>query len=188
MLSDTTLISENRPTAHAVNPYEVLASEPQNSSPQRIDAMPREKLITIAIVWMAGTAIAGAAFGTLIFPILGTIIGFVLALIPGLPTSLILCTVARLIPRPTIKRSTVLCLGALSGGLSGFSAVAFSFGFQPENLSYAMVAACFGAVGSAVATQLYLRAGSDSLKTRYTQLPVWADLDKVEAPSGEFRF
>ena len=188
MLSDTSLVSENRPTAHAVNPYEVLASETQNSSRQRIDTVPREKLITIAIVWMAGTAIAGAAFGTLIFPILGTIIGFVLALIPGLPTSLIVFTVARLIPGPARRRSTVLCLGALSGGFSGFSAVAFSFGFQPENLGYAMVAACFGAVGSAVATQLYLRVGSDSLKTRYTPPPDWADLDKIEVPSGEFKF
>ena len=187
MFHDTTLAHENQPATDVDNPYQVLPGEMQTQSISG-QMVPRERLITIAIVWMAGTAIAGAVFGTLIFPILGTIIGFVLALIPGLPTSLIVFTVARLIPGPARRRSTVLCLGALSGGLSGFSAVAFSFGFQPENIGYAVVAACFGAVGSAVATQLYLRAGSDSLKTRYTPPAVWADLDKVESPSGEFRF
>jgi hypothetical protein len=187
MLHDTMQARENQAAANADNPYQVLPGETLASSiPGHM--VPREKLITIAIFWVAGTAFSGAAFGTLLFPILGTMIGFVLALITGLPTSLIVFTVARLIPGPARRRSTVLCLGALSGGLSGFSAVAFFFGFRPEILAYSLVATCFGAVGSTVATQLYLRAGSDSEKTRYTPPPVWADLDKIEAPSGEFKF
>ena len=187
MFHDTRLARENQPATNADNPYQVLPGETHTQSISG-QMVPRERLITIGIAWMAGIAFAGAAFGTLLFPIFGTIVGFVLALITGLPTSLIVCTVARLIPRPTIKRSTVLCLGALSGGLSGFSAVTFFLGFQSEILGYTLVATCFGAVGSAVATQLHLRTRSVSLKTRYTPPPVWADLDKVEAPSGEFRF
>lgn len=187
MFHDTTLARENPAAANAENPYQVLPGEMQARSTS-VHTVPRERLITAGIAWMVGTAMAGAAFGTLLFPIFGTIVGFILALITGLPTSLVICTVARLTPGPTRKRSTVLCLGALSGGLSGFSAVAFFLGFQPENPGYMLVATCFGAVGSAVATQLHLRAGSDSEKTRYTPPAVWADLDRNEVPSGEFKF
>lgn len=187
MLQDTTLARENQAATNADNPYQVLPGETLTRH-KSIETVPRERLITIGIAWMAGTAIAGAAFGTLLFPIFGTIVGFVLALITGLPISLIVCTVARLIPRPTIKRSTVLCLGALSGGLSGFSAVSFFLGFQSDLISYTLVAMCFGAVGNAVVTQLYLGAGSDSEKTRYTPPSVWADLEEIEVPSSEFKF
>ncbi len=187
MFHNTTPVRENQPATDADNPYQVLPGEMLTPSISG-QMVPRERLITIAIAWMVGIAIAGAAFGTLLFPIFGTMVGFVLALITGLPASLIVFTVARLIPGPARRRSTVLCLGALSGGLSGFSAVTFFLGFQSEILGYTLVATCFGAVGSAVATQLSLRPGSDSLKTRYTPPSVWADLDKVEAPSGEFRF
>ena len=187
MLHDTTLARENQPATDFENPYQVLAGETQTSS-FPVQMVPRERLITVAIVWIAGTAFSGAAFGTLIFPIFGTMVGFVLALITGLPTSLIVFTVARLIPGPARRRSTVLCLGALSGGLSGFSAVSLFLGFQSEILGYTLVATCFGAVGSAVATQLCLRTGSDYEKTRYTPPSDWADLDKIEAPSSEFKF
>jgi hypothetical protein len=145
-------------------------------------------LILIAVVWMVGTTISGGAFGTLIFPIIGTAVGFVLAAMTSLPTSLIVFAVARLIPGPARKRSTVLLLGALSGGLSGFSAVSFFLGFQPAALVYAVVATLFGAVGSLLATLLFLRSASEILRTRYTPPAVWADLDTVQAPSGEFRF
>jgi O-antigen/teichoic acid export membrane protein len=82
----------------------------------------------------------------------------------------------------------VLSLGALSGGLSGFFAVMFIFSFQSDLLGYALLAMCLGAAGSLLATMLFLRSASEIVRTRYTPPAVWADLDTVQAPSGEFKF
>lgn len=197
MSRETTMSNDIRELDSDANPYEVLPAESPFSEAQSAEArsaearsgmVPREKLISIAIVWMVGTTISGGAFGTLIFPIIGTLVGFALAAITSLPTSLIVFTVARLIPGPARKRSTVLSLGALSGGLSGFSAVSFFVGFQPDVLGYALLAMCLGAAGSLLATMLFLRSASENMRTRYTPPAVWADLDTVQAPSGEFKF
>lgn len=168
------------------NPYEVPAAELQTAKPA-LETIPRDKLINLAMVWMTGTMISGALFGTLVFPIIGTLVGLVLAGIIGLPTALIVFAVARLIPGPARRRSTVLCLAAMSGGFSGFLAVTLFLGFRPDILVYAQVATCFGILGSVIATQLYLKTASDSMKVRYTP-PAWADLDTTQAASGEFRF
>lgn len=192
MSRQTTMSNEVLKLDSDANPYQTLpAGSPffeAQAAETRAGTVPREKLILIAVVWMVGTTISGGAFGTLIFPIIGTAVGFVLAAMTSLPTSLIVFAVARLIPGPARKRSTVLLLGALSGGLSGFSAVSFFLGFQPAALVYSVVATLFGAVGSLLATLLFLRSASEILRTRYTPPAVWADLDTVQAPSGEFRF
>ena len=192
MSRETTFSNQIQKLDSDANPYEVLPAESPFSEAQSAEArsrmVPREKLISIAIVWMVGTTISGGAFGTLIFPIIGTLVGIVLAAMISLPTSLIVFTVARLIPGPARKRSTVLSLGALSGGLSGFFAVSFFLGFQPDILGYALLAMCLGAAGSLLATMLFLRSASENIRTRYTPPAVWADLDTVQAPSGEFKF
>jgi|688.fasta_scaffold336134_2 hypothetical protein len=192
MSRETTMSNEILKLDSDANPYKVFPESSPFSEAQsaaaRSGMVPRERLISIAIVWMVGTTLSGGAFGTLIFPIIGTAVGFVLAAMTSLPISLIVFTVARLIPGPARKRSTVLSLGALSGGLSGFFAVMFIFSFQSDLLGYALLAMCLGAAGSLLATMLFLRSASEIVRTRYTPPAVWADLDTVQAPSGEFKF
>ena len=168
------------------NPYEI----PATFSPiaeTRSNMVPRAVLMPAAMSCIAGTAISGAIFGTFLFPIFGTVFGFILALVSSIPVSVFVLNVVRLTHGPTIRKSTVVGLAAFCGGLTGFLSVAWLSGFRADSLVFGAFAAGFGMPGAALATWMYLRTKTDSDTIRYT-LPDWADLDSATPSSVDSRY
>ena len=106
------------------NPYEIPATFSQIAE-TRSNMVPRAVLMPAAMSCIAGTAISGAIFGTFLFPIFGTVFGFILALVSSIPVSVFVLNVVRLTHGPTIRKSTVVGLAAFCGGLTGFLSVDF---------------------------------------------------------------
>lgn len=171
----------------SVNPYEVPASLSPIAE-VRSNTVPRGILIPAAMSCIAGTTISGAIFGTFLFPIIGTVFGFLLALVSSIPVSMLMFNVVRLAHHgPGIQKSKVVALAAFCGGLSGLLSVASLSGFQADSLGFGVVAACFGMPGGAMATWMYLRTKTDSDTIRYTPA-YWADLDSADSSSADSRF
>ena len=168
------------------NPYEIPASYSQIAE-TRSNTVPRGVLMPAAMSCIAGTAISGAIFGTFLFPIFGTVFGFILALLCSIPVSVFVLNVVRLTHGPTIRKSTVVALAAFCGGLSGFLATAGLSGFRADSLGFGAFAACFGMPGAALATWMYLRTKTDTDTIRYTP-PDWADLDSATTSSVDSRY
>lgn len=179
---ETTLQEENPYCSNpGGNPYAIPGSLSYIVE-TRSNTVPRAVLMPAAINCIAGTTIAGAIFGTFLFPILGTVFGLVLALLSSIPVSLFVMNVVRLTHGPTIRKSTVVGLAALCGGLSGLLSVAYLAGFQGDSLVFGSFAACFGMPGGALATWMYLRTKTDADMIRYTPAE-WADLDSATPSS-----
>lgn len=186
MSPDSTRLEGNLSrSASDENPYEVSATEAHVIGP-RSHVVPRGVLLPVSLVCIAGTTLSGAVFGTFLFPILGTIFGFGLALLSSMPTSVLILNLVRLVHGPSIKKSNVVALSALCGGLSGFISVGFLTGFGADSTGLETIAACFGALGASLATLIYLRTRTDSDTIRYTP-PHWGDLDATPTNSGDFR-
>ena len=168
------------------NPYEIPASL-SHMAETRSNTVPRGVLMPAAMSCIAGTTISGAIFGTFLFPIFGTVFGFLLALVSAIPVSVFVLNVVRLTHGPTIRKSTVVVLAAFCGGLSGLLSVAWLNEFRADSLVFGAFAACFGMPGGALATWVYLRTKTDSDTTCYTP-PEWADLDSANASSVDSRF
>jgi hypothetical protein len=177
-----TMVQEDNPysaSSAGENPYEIPRSL-SHIAETRSNTVPRGVLIPASMSCIAGTTIAGAIFGTFLFPILGTVLGLLLALLTSMPVSVFVLTIVRLTHGPTIRKSTVVALAAFCGGLSGLLSVACLFGFRSDSLVLGSFAAFFGMPGGAIATWLYLRTKTDSDTIRYTPAE-WADLD---SPGG----
>lgn len=177
-----TMVQEDNPysaSSAGGNPYEVPRSLSRISEP-RSKTVPRGVLIPASVFCIAGTTIAGAIFGTFLFPILGTALGLLLALLTSMPISVLVLTLVRLTHGPTIRKSTVVALAAFCGGLSGLLSVACLTGFRGDSLVLGAFAAFFGMPGGAIATWMYLRTKTDSDTIRYTPAE-WADLDSPNA-------
>jgi hypothetical protein len=168
------------------NPYEISASL-SHIAETRSNTVPRGVLIPASMSCIAGTTIAGAIFGTLLFPILGTALGLVLALVSSSAISVFVLNVVRLLHGPTIRKSTVVGLTAFCGGLSGFVSVGGLNGFRGDSIGLGFFATCFGSLGAALATWMYLRTTTDSDTIRYTPQE-GADLDSANASSVNSRF
>ncbi|MCX7396361.1 MAG: hypothetical protein NT138_01635 [Planctomycetales bacterium] len=168
------------------NPYEIPASFSQVVETPS-NTVPRGVLMRAAMSCIAGTAVSGAIFGTFLFPIIGTVFGFILALLSSIPVSVFVLNVVRLAHGRTIRKSTVVGLAAFCGGLSGFLSVALLSGFRADSLLFGAMAACFGMPGGALATWMYLRTKTDTDTIRYTP-PDWADLDSATASSVDSRY
>ncbi len=179
-----TMVQEDNPysaSSAGENPYEIPRSL-SHIAETRSNTVPRGVLIPASMSCIAGTTIAGAIFGTFLFPILGTVLGLLLALLTSMPVSVFVLNVVRFTHGPTIRKSTVIALAAFCGGLSGFLSVACLAGFQGDSLVLGSFAACFGMPGGAIATWMYLRTKTDSDTIRYTPAE-WADLDSPNATS-----
>ena len=187
MRHETTL-EENPHFGESVggNPYEIPVSFSQIAE-TRSNTVPRAVLMPAAMNCIAGTAISGAIFGTFLFPIFGTVFGFILALLCSIPVSVSVLNVVRLTHGPTIRKSTVVGLAAFCGGLSGFLAMSGLSGFRADSLVLGAFAACFGMPGAALATWMYLRTKTDTDTIRYTP-PDWADLDSATTSSIDSRY
>lgn len=168
------------------NPYEIPASL-SHIVETRSNTVPRGVLIPASMSCIAGTTIAGAIFGTLLFPILGTALGLVLALVSSAPVSVFVLNIVRLLHGPTIRKSTVVGLTAFCGGLSGFLSVGSLSGFRGDSTGLGFFATCFGSLGAGLATWMYLRTKTDTDTIRYTP-PDWADLDSATASSVDSRY
>ncbi|MFO1001893.1 MAG: hypothetical protein U0936_16280 [Planctomycetaceae bacterium] len=187
MLQDSTRLVENLPrSASDENPYEVPATEVQVAG-ARSDMVPRGVLLQASLVCIAGTTMSGAVFGTFLFPIIGTIFGFVLAFVTSIPISVVILSLVRLAHGPTIRKSKIVALSALCGGLSGFISAGGLAGFRFEAAGLGTFAGCFGALGASLATGIYLRMRTDSDAVRYTP-SVWGDLDVTPTFSSESGF
>lgn len=186
MSNDSTRLEGNlsRSASHE-NPYEVPATEVQVHGP-RSGTVPRGVLLPASLVCIAGTTMSGAVFGTFLFPIIGTIFGLMLALLSSIPTSLLILNLVRLAHGPSIRKSKIVALSALCGGLSGFISVGSLTGFGADSTGLGTIAACFGALGASLATLIYLRMRTDSDTIRYTP-SVWGDMDATPTNSGDFR-
>jgi hypothetical protein len=184
-----TMAQENNPypaSSADGNPYEIprslshIAETPSKT-------VPRGVLIPASMSCIAGTTIAGAIFGTFLFPIIGTVVGLVLALVTSSPISVFVLNIVRLTHGPAIRKSTVVVLAGFCGGLSGLLSVGCLIGFAGDSWVIGSLAACLGMLGGALATSMYLRTKTGSDTIRYTPAE-WADLDSPDPTSVQSGF
>lgn len=116
--------------------------------------------IAYLLMWL-GTTLAGGVFGTCLFPLVGTIIGLMLAGMVGWATSLLgvllhLAMRGRL-PLRTSSSFAGATAGIVSWGVLGYSQKG-GIALPPELSIFLLITAFLGSLGSALATSLLLRA------------------------------
>lgn len=162
------------------NPYEVSGIT-QPVVDTTIRCVSKRSLFAVGAVSILGIAVAGGVFG-LFAGLLGFIVGFILALITGVPVTLVVFVLLAIFGGPEISKGKVVCAAAASGALTGTLSSGLLFGFDDFMVGIFMVgiAALLGSAGAAILVALHLRAVSGTPRNSVL-VPDWGNVQ----PPGE---